>query len=115
MVIEVTGVVSDLVDEGRYDFREPVVFLKVHGKIGRRSFPDGAQGFRVLGAVYGHPHDTRTGLAKCLGLRGRGLDVLRLGGAHALDRDGLAAADANPADANAAGLVSRCALTHRDY
>ena len=83
-MIEVAGVVADLVDVRGDRSRQPVVLLEIDDQVRARLAPDLGQRGDVLGAVDGHPDEVTTGLADRLRLLDGGLHVLGAGGAHAI-------------------------------
>ena len=101
--------VMDVISKGslyeRSDaLRQPVVLLKVDDEIGVR--PRSAhlgEGGDVLRGIDGDADDVGTGSLEQLHLTDRGGDVLRPGGGHRLDSDGVIRADRDIADADFAG------------
>jgi hypothetical protein len=86
---------------------EPIVFLQIDRQSRRRLPADLAQGLDFLVVVDGDAHHPGTGPAQLLALRDGGVDVARLGGAHALHHDRGTAADRRIADANRPGAARR--------
>ncbi len=93
MMVEVSGVVSDLVDKGGDQLGKPKVLLQVDRQVCRGALPDLGKRLSILVAVDGNPHHARTTLAQRLGLGRCRVNILRLGRGHALDRNGVARAN----------------------
>ena len=104
-VVEVTGVIAELLHERRDAFGQPVVFLQVDDQIRirprRTNFRERGD---VLRRVDGDADDVGAGGFEQLHLPDRGGDVLRFRGRHRLHGDGVIGADGDVADADLAGL-----------
>ena len=108
VVVEMAGVVPHLVDVRRDGGGQPVVLLEVDHEVRARLAPDLGQGVNVTGVVHGNADEIAPSLPDRLGLFHRGVDVLRSGGAHTLDGDGVGTADEGAADAHRACGIPSC-------
>ena len=84
VMVKVTRVVANLVNMRRDDFRQPIVFLQVHGQVARGLLTNFRQRLRFLPTVDGNPHDVSAGREHIGGLSNSGVDVGGLRGRHAL-------------------------------
>ena len=87
VVVEVSGVVAELVDVGCHDLREPVILLQVHAEVGVGFGGDIDNREGIGGAVDGDPHHIGSGPFEVADLSGGGGDVAGRGGRHALHGD----------------------------
>ena len=101
VVVEVAGIVTDLVHVGRHLLRESIALLQIHGKVRLGSPPDGLDGIGFFLTVDGNAHDTGAGPAELLRLQPGRVDVLGLRRAHALHHDGVAFSDCHATDGDA--------------
>ena len=107
VVVEVAGVVANLVDVRRDLRDQPVVLLQVDDNVRLGDArPDPRERIDVLRAVDRDADETGAGVVEHLRLVRRGFDVLRLRGAHRLDDDGVAATDGDGAGADGSGVGS---------
>ena len=106
VVIEVAGVVAELVDVRRESLGEPVVLLQVDDEVGFGLPADFGDGVGFGGAIDGDADDVGAGVDERVCLGDGGVDVARLRGRHALDGDGIVGADGDRADADGAGWVA---------
>ena len=85
-VVQVPGIVADLVDARCHRRGDAIVLLQIDRKrdaLGLRA--DLLQRGDLLLVVDGDPDDAGAGCRKLMHLRNGSIDVARLGGAHALD------------------------------
>ena len=87
VVIQVTGVVTELGDVWRDDLCQSVVLLQVDREIGVGFGGDIDDGPRVGGAIDSDPDDIRSSFMQIPDLGRRGRNVAGRGGCHALDGD----------------------------
>jgi hypothetical protein len=106
VVVQVPGVVSDLVDVGSDLLRESIALLQIHRQVGLGSLPDLGDRLGLLVAVDGDAHDAGAGLPELLRLIRRRLHVDRLRGAHALHHHGVGGAEGYAPDSDGARRVS---------
>ena len=105
VVVQVAGVVAQLVDEGRDLLRQPVVLLQIDREQARRLRPNLRERVDVGLAVDGDPDHVCPSRFEDPHLPQRGGDVAGLGGGHRLDGDGGRATDLEVADLDRAGLA----------
>jgi hypothetical protein len=98
VVVEVAGVVSQLVDVGRDRGRETVALLEVHDEIGRRLAPNLGQGRDVSQVVDRNADDVAPGRPDRFDLADGCLDVAGGCGAHALNGDRVGRSQRDSAD-----------------
>ena len=110
MVVEMSGVVADLVHVGRDHFGQAVVLLQVNAQHRFALAPDPDQRLGILAVVRGDADDVGAGLLKQPELRQRGVHVGGGRGAHALHGDGVIVADGDASDPDRTGGV---AFDHR--
>ena len=91
--MQVTGVITNLVDMRRDKLREKKILLKVHDKPRAGGFSYLGQGRRVFWIIHGDPYKIGSVLFKGFYLLKRLVDILRMRRAHALDGDGSSAPD----------------------
>ena len=106
MVIQVAGVVAELVDVRREPLGQPIVLLQIDDEIGRRLAANFGDRFGFGGAVDGDAHDVGPGRGERIHLRDGRVDVARRRGRHALHGDRVAGADRDRADADGAGWIA---------
>ncbi len=106
VVIKVSWVVADLVNMGRDDFGQTIVFLQIHRQIGRDLGTNLGQSRRVLLAVDGDSDNIGSRVLHQVHQRDRGIDIGRLGRRHRLDGDRVGLADGNGADLYGSRRVS---------
>ena len=106
VVVQVAGVVAELVDVGRDAAGETVIFLQVDDQVGRGLAADFGQGVGVASAVDGDADHVGPGGDEVVHLGDRGVNVLRVRGRHALHGDGLAGANRGGTDADGAGGIA---------
>ena len=98
VVVQVAGVVANLVDVGCDLRAESVVLLQIDRKWGGGLLADSGERLDVFARVDGDADEVGAGGFEQLDLADRGLDVLRARRGHRLDDDGIAAADGHVAD-----------------
>jgi len=106
VVMQMAGVIADLVNVRRHEFRQTVVLLQIHGQIGGALPADLRERRGVLGAVSGDPDHIRSGRGQRLDLGHRGIDILSPRGRHALDRHGLTVSDHDGTDPDGTSGIS---------
>jgi hypothetical protein len=107
-VVEVAGVVAQLLHVRRDLLREAVVLLQIDGEVRvRTGGADLRERDDVLRVVDGDADHVRAGGLEQFHLADRGGDVLRARGRHRLHGDRIGAADPDVADADLAGLSGR--------
>lgn len=106
VVVEVSGIVADLVDVGGDLLDEAVVFLEVDGEVGGGLFADFGESGGVLGAIDGDANDICSGAFEVMDLAYRGCHILGVGSSHGLNGDGMILADVDASDANGPSGVS---------
>ena len=87
VMVQMARVVANLVDQRGNVGRQPIVFLKIDGEVGRGAAADFGQRLAILRRIDGNPNHARPGLGQLLDLGGGRLDVGGLRGAHALHHD----------------------------
>ena len=105
VVVQVPGVVAELVDEGRHLLGEPVVLLQVDRQDALRLCADLRQRIDIGLTVDRDADHVRSRFLEDAHLPQGGGDVAGLGGRHGLDGDGGRAADLQVADLDGAGLA----------
>ncbi len=106
VVVQVAGIVADLVDVRRHGFGQPIVLLQVDRQIGRRTPADLGQRFGIGSAVHGDPDHVSAGFGQALDLLDGRLHIARARGRHALHGDGMITADRNRPDRHGARRIS---------
>ena len=108
-VVQVTGVVANLVDVRRDRSGQPIVLLQVDDQRRAGLATDLLDRRDLELVVDGDADDSRTGGAELLALADGGIDIAGLGRAHALYDERCVAADADGADGDRTGgaLVKR--------
>ena len=115
-VVEMTGVVTQLLDVRRDLLGQPVVLLKVDDEIRVRArLADLGERGDVLRIVDGDADDVGAGRLEQLDLADGGGDVLRARGGHRLHGDRIRPADADVSDANFAGFSLRHDVANAPY
>ncbi len=105
-MVQMSGVVADLVDIGGDPLGKAKVLLQIDRQIRRGSLTDFREGLGILLTVDSDPDHARTPLPQRFGLCRRGLDVLSLGRGHALHRDGVARANGDVANGDGASWIA---------
>ena len=80
-MVQMAGIIADLIDIGSHQRRQTVILLQIHRKYG---LTEDFQGLNILLAVDGNPNDIRPGLFQNLDLTGGGVDIHGAGGRHTL-------------------------------
>ena len=106
VMVQMSGVVANLVDMRGDDFGEPIILLQVYGQISLHLTPNLHQGFGFFLIVDGDTHDIRAGVDQIINLPHRGVNVGRFGGRHALDGNRSVAANEAVSDGDPASRIS---------
>ena len=83
-MIEMAGVVANLVDVRSDLDGQAVILLQIDRQVGLGLFANLGQGRGVLAVIYRDPHHVRARVEQRIDLADRGGDILRVRGRHAL-------------------------------
>ena len=106
MVIEVTRVVSDLVNVWRDDFAKPIILLKIDRQVGGCLFANLRQSRGIFFTVDSNPNDVRACFVHQVYQRDRCVDIGGLGCSHRLDSDRVGIANRDAADLYGSGRIA---------
>ena len=114
-MIQVAGVIPDLIHIGSDQRGQPVIFLQVHGKNRLGSLPEDFQSLDVLLAIDCDADDIGPGLFKNLDLPGGGVDIHGPGSSHALNGYRRIASNRQGTDMDFPGFTGLTGLTGLDF
>ena len=107
VVVEVTGVVANLVHVWRHAGNESVVLLQVNDKVGLRNpAPDLREALDVLRAIHSDAHQPGSRFVEHPYLACRGIEVLGLCSGHGLNDEWRTSTDNHTAYGNGPGICT---------